>query len=288
MGFADFQERIDTFPAAKKPSLIAIIDSGADHYQYKDKTRNLWNHNDPINGLDDDGNGLVDDYYGYDFVRDQPYPEDKHGHGSHVFSLASTDPSDRTKTLVIRALDQGGRSNSIDLARAIHYAIDRGSHVLNCSWGGGRPTVALREAFARAEAEGLIVISSAGNDSLNTDKSEPSPNLFPGVLAVGAYDQRGQRARFSNYGKKSVEFMAPGKDIVAPGLGGGDVKMSGTSMAAPLAANAIARLLNIVKARDPNLGQKQAKMQALELACLQSEDRHSMCGKINLFESASL
>ena len=284
-GLLSYDREVNTTEISHSEVSIAVIDTGADNSQYKSKRTSIFNENDPINGFDDDKNGIIDDYYGYDFVMDRAEPQDRHGHGSHVYGLATESPFIWLKGIPIRALDQGGKSNSIDLSRAIDYAVSREVDIINCSWGGGRPTIALKNAIARATAAGILVISSSGNDGLNVDGKLPVPSSFPQVVSIGAIDRRGNKASFSNWGSESIAYMAPGKDVVSHQIGGGKRSMSGTSMAAPIASNVFARLLAYLKSNHVHLNKKERLNVALDASCQYNQARFSRCSSIHAYQS---
>ncbi|RZA27451.1 MAG: hypothetical protein EOP10_00070 [Proteobacteria bacterium] len=250
---------------------VAMIDSGIDSLQpWLQDHRRL--SQDIKDQLDSDQNGFVDDLWGYDFVDERAGAEDEFGHGTHVAGLLMASLNDETfgvapnlRLTVYRALDRYGKSTSIDLARALTLAQTQDVDLIHCSWGGGADTLALRTAFS---AKGFpLVISSAGNDGLNSDQYPEVPKIYPGVISVGAVDKKNRLAKFSNYGSESVDFLAPGEDIVSTVRGGGFGSMSGTSMAAPLVSGAYAWTLGILKARFPAEEGKTLQERSLKILC---------------------
>jgi|GEM_PF-592928 len=282
-----------------KPVLVAVVDSGIDSSH--PALKSVLHHNeDEIlgNGVDDDANGLVDDDIGYDFVTEQPEPIDLFGHGTHVAGLINNAWSHtgelggafNTKLRIFRALDSSGKSNSIDLSRAIAAAIRSKADIMNCSWGGGPETQALRDAFAAANATGMMIFSSAGNDGLQVDDNPPVPKRFPGVIVVGASTAGNGRARFSNWGSKSVFAFAPGSDITSTLPGARMGEKSGTSMASPIAASVGALLLGAIREATPEWSREQQKKRAEELLCAGSQKNQlagisSTCGMISAYHS---
>ena len=194
------------------PVKVAILDSGV-----LPTHSNLTLHHslDIPNTLDDDNNGFVDDYLGYDFVRESGSLKDGFGHGTHVTGLANTSPN--AQIFTIRALDSNGKSNSVDLLRGLEYAIVVDADVINCSWGGGSVTQALVNGFEKVRRKGIVVFSSAGNDGGSNDAPNipEVPKCFKGVIGVGAVDSNGGLPKYSNYGGKSVMFLAPGDKILS-------------------------------------------------------------------------
>ncbi|RYZ67672.1 MAG: hypothetical protein EOP09_10645, partial [Proteobacteria bacterium] len=236
---------------------------------------------DEVDQLDSDQNGFVDDEWGYDFVDERAGAEDEFGHGTHVAGLLMAARNDETfavapnlRLTVYRALDRFGKSTSIDLARALTLAQTQEVDLIHCSWGGGADTHALRTAFS---AKGFpLAISSAGNDGLNSDQFPEVPKIYQGVVSVGAVDKKNRLAKFSNYGGQSVDFLAPGEDIVSTVRGGGFGEMSGTSMAAPLVSGSYAWILGILRARFPDQETKSLQEKSLAILC---ETATPMVGK---------
>ena len=257
----------------------------------------------PRNGQDDDDNKFLDDRIGYDFVNENSTIVDQLGHGTHVAGLlvgqnsqlGLTASAKNGRLTVIRALDRGGKSTSIDLSRALQYAIDQDVEVLNLSWGGGGITQALRDIFEKIHDSGIVVFSSAGNDgSSNDPPNVPEvPKNFPGVIGVGAITKQSTVASYSNYGSKSVQFLAPGDSILSATKDGQHGVLSGTSMASPVAASAYSWILGIVKAKCITAGCTKSKLelrkQALDILCQSSTPNpKAICGIINVFKATQL
>ena len=244
-----------------KPAMVAVIDSGSEIEHPEIKPFLNQNPNESLDQLDNDLNGLTDDISGYDFVQDESIPQDKHGHGSHVSGIilaqTSTDQKIQEaygiRLMSLRAIDQSGKSNSIDLSRAIEHAIRQKADIINCSWGGGRPTVALEQAFKKAKDSGAIIITSAGNDANDNDRYPVFPAAFDGVISVGAINQSGQLSDFSNWGTQSVDLLAPGEEIWSTYLNQSWAYMSGTSMAAPMVTHLAGLLVSTLKTKRPDL-----------------------------------
>ena len=197
------------------------------------------------------------------------------------------------KLAVIRALDGAGKSTSLDLARALYYAISLDVEVLNLSWGGGGVTIALRDAFAAVAEAGIVVFSSAGNDGSSNDPPNipEVPKNFPGVIGVGAITSGQSLASYSNYGGKSVMFLTPGDKILSTIKTGDYGELSGTSMASPVAASCFSYILGLAKERcnnkvDCKKTRKQLQDLALESLCKTADSRtlpgKTICGIINL------
>jgi len=297
LGALPAQELLQKAGVNLRPVRAAVIDSGADpehpwlQAQLDRKAGEI-----PGNGLDDDGNGYVDDVWGYDFVDEDAVPQDEFGHGTHVAGLMIgqrpgdiRNPAPNLLLTVVRALDRSGKSNSIDLARALLYAADNGAEIVNCSWGGGPDTQALRDAFAMLRERGILVFSSAGNDRLDTDKSPDVPKKYTGVISVAASDRSNKLASFSSFGQNSVRFVAPGDAVVSTIPGGQWGEKSGTSMASPLAAASFALVWAAVGALYPDLDKAAQIAKVDRVLCATADarglEKRSQCGRMRLKES---
>ena len=259
----------DCFDPAKKEApgkgtVVAVIDTGVD-YTHKDLADNIWVNEGEIpgNGIDDDGNGYVDDVYGVDFVDGDCDPMDEHGHGTHVAGIIAMTPGNGggvgvaygAKIMCVRAGQANGSFASSDIAKAIKYAADNGADVINMSFGGtGRSYLvesALQDAFPSC-----VLVAAAGNDSLPTTDAIEAEYLFTEdvypagykyVLGVMATDNNKSLASFSNWDFKEgqnceYEMAAPGVNIYSTLPGNRYACWSGTSMATPNVAAAAAIL----------------------------------------------
>ena len=259
----------DCFDPAKKEApgkgtVVAVIDTGVD-YTHKDLADNIWVNEGEIpgNGIDDDGNGYVDDVYGVDFVDGDCDPMDEHGHGTHVAGIIAMTPGNGggvgvaygAKIMCVRAGQANGSFASTDIAKAIKYAADNGADVINMSFGGtGRSYLvesALQDAFPSC-----VLVAAAGNDGLPTNDAMLAGYLFTEdiypagykyVLGVMATDNNKSLASFSNWDFKEgqnceYEMAAPGVNIYSTLPGNRYACWSGTSMATPNVAAAAAIL----------------------------------------------
>lgn len=259
----------DCFDPAKKEApgkgtVVAVIDTGVD-YTHKDLADNIWVNEGEIpgNGIDDDGNGYVDDVYGVDFVDGDSDPMDEHGHGTHVAGIIAMTPGNGggvgvaygAKIMCVRAGQANGSFASTDIAKAIKYAADNGADVINMSFGGtGRSYLvesALQDAFPSC-----VLVAAAGNDGLPTTDAKQAGYLFTEdiypagykyVIGVMATDNNKSLAYFSNWDFKEgsgceYEMAAPGVGIYSTLPGNRYACWSGTSMATPNVAAAAAIL----------------------------------------------
>lgn len=219
--------------------IVAVIDTGIDYF-HEDLAPNLWTNarEIPANGVDDDGNGFVDDLYGYDFVSDDSDPFDDNQHGTHVAGTIGAKGNNALGTvgvcwdvslMAVKAFDENGNGTVADAIGAISYAVANGARIINASWGLDERSKALEEAAAHAANAGVLIIAAAGN---SRSEAPSYPASFETVLSVGATDARDVRALFSNYGP-FVDVAAPGNEIISTLPENSYGMLSGTSMAAP-------------------------------------------------------
>ncbi|MBA4396856.1 MAG: hypothetical protein C0394_05675 [Syntrophus sp. (in: bacteria)] len=247
--------------------IIAVIDTGVD-YNHPDLAENIWINPGEIpgNGIDDDGNGLIDDVRGWDFsgnhgtVEDND-PADKDGHGTHVagiiaargnngLGIAGAAWTARLMVLKVQA-DNKTTMESLDIIQAIDYAVAKGARLINCSFGGETYSEIEYQAFTRLRTAGMLTICAAGNDGKNIDavagnKTYPASYSLDNIIAVAASDQSDQLASFSNYGSESVHLMAPGVSVLSTCRNALYCEKQGTSMAAPSVTGVAALLLTKV------------------------------------------
>ncbi|MFM2092118.1 MAG: hypothetical protein RLZZ127_2607, partial [Planctomycetota bacterium] len=254
--------------------LIGVIDSGID-LEHPDLDANLWRNPGEIpgNGIDDDGNGFVDDDRGWNFHGDNRNPDDDHFHGTHVAGtigaaggngIGVTGVCWRAAIVPIKFLGADGGGYLSDAVAAVAYAHAIGCDITNNSWGGGGYVQSLRDAIAAAGADGMLFVAAAGNESNDNDRypSYPADYDLASVLSVAATDHHDRIASFSNHGDPGVDIAAPGvgilstfptettREMTSRGLPAAYASISGTSMAAPHISGALA----LLKAVRPDLG----------------------------------
>ena len=247
---------------------VAIIDSGVDT-SHPDLVDNLFTNSReiPNNNRDDDQNGVVDDYAGYDFSSRVPSTTDTVGHGTFIAGIVAARQNNtgivgttwRTRYLPLKVADRAGNIDMAALVDALHYVAslrERGENirVLNLSYGyQGSAEELEREALSRVINAGVFVAVAAGNDATDNDviNTYPANYRFPGLITVASADPNGTLSSFSNFGRTSVGIAAPGGLIystVPASVHSSRFKfMDGTSFAAPYVAGVAALMF----ARNP-------------------------------------
>jgi thermitase len=215
------------------------------------------------NGIDDDRNGLIDDWRGWDWVQGDNDPADVEGHGTHVAGIVAA-PRDAVgiagvapdaRVMALRVLDATGTGTVADVAEAYRYAGALGVRVVNASIGGDAESITQRSAIAAYPDTLFVVAAGNGGDDGAADDNDATP-IFPcafdlaNLICVGATDNHDEPAAFSNVGARSVDLFAPGVSIVSTYLGGAYAFMDGTSMATPHAAGTLALMRAAAPALD--------------------------------------
>lgn len=235
--------------------IVAVVDSGVD-YTHPDLRNNIWVNSSEQNGLpgvDDDHNGFVDDVYGWDFANNRPNAMDDHGHGTHCAGIIGAEKngigtvgvSPKVRIMPLKFLNAQGSGDTLAAIGAIRYAVAMGARVISNSWGGGGYSVLLDQAIQDAVGRGVVFVAAAGNSAADNDFRPNYPASYPNVIAVASTDEQDGLSSFSNYGTRSVLVAAPGSRILSsiPGLRWAE--SSGTSMATPQVAGAIALGLSL-------------------------------------------
>ena len=238
--------------------VVAVIDTGVD-YTHEDLKDNIWVNTKEIpgNGIDDDGNGCIDDVYGVDLETGRDSGMDDNGHGTHVAGIIAAANNHigvvglayNVKLMPIKAGMASGFFNQSQIAKGILYAYNNGADVINMSFGGSASTIAVQDALETAYTR-CVLVAAAGNDGAPNEGllARPTyPAALSYVMGVMSVDMRGVESGFTNYdvaAYNSVEYevYAPGSQILSTIPGNRYATWSGTSMAAPY-VSAMAALL---------------------------------------------
>jgi len=236
--------------------VVAVIDTGVD-WDHPDLVNNVYTNPGEIagNGIDDDGNGFIDDVHGWNFFSNTNSSDDDHSHGTHCSgtiggegnnSLGVAGVNWEVTILPVKFLSKTGGGSSAGAIESIKYATKMGVNIMSNSWGGGGFSQALMDAIREAEQHGILFVAAAGNDGNNNDSAPTYPAGYelPNIIAVAATDNKDQIATFSNYGYKTVHVAAPGVKIYSTVMGGGYDTYSGTSMATPHVSGVAALILS--------------------------------------------
>lgn len=254
------------YGTGSKDIVVAIIDSGID-LNNQDIKNNLWVNPGEIagDGIDNENNGYIDDINGWNFYSNNNDIQDRYGHGSHVAGIIGAEGNTSLGvaginwSVSLMALkfmndkgvgDTGGAIRAMDYISMMKNTYGVNVVVANASWGGGTGfSNMLYGAITRLNDAGVVLTAAAGNNGSDNDITLRYPSCYdiPNVISVGGLGYDGVRlASFSNYGATTVDIAAPGSMILSTIPYNNYGYMSGTSMAAPMVAGAIA-LLNSVK-----------------------------------------
>ncbi|MEK7354943.1 MAG: S8 family serine peptidase, partial [Bdellovibrionota bacterium] len=208
-----------------KDVLVAVLDTGID-YNHPDLAENVWvnaKEKAGVPGVDDDGNGYVDDLHGWDAISDarkepwygqvgDPDPMDDNSHGTHVAGTIGARGGNgvgvvgvnwNVSIMAVKFLDANGSGSSVDEYRALKYIIANKPDVVNGSYGGGAPSKLIASILDDARSKGILFVFAAGNESSDNDLMPAFPASYPhdNIISVAATDSRDQIADFSNYGR---------------------------------------------------------------------------------------
>jgi subtilisin family serine protease len=215
--------------------LVAVIDSGI-AYNHPDLAGNMWLNDDPVDGIDNDSNGKIDDRHGWDFVSEDAIPLDYNGHGTHVAgTIGAVGNNSRgvpgvnwdVSLMALRAADPDGSLTNVDITEAINYACANLADVVNGSFGGSGASTLVRDAILQAPCANTLFVFAAGNSGWNLDTNtgindeaypcefHRAPANAANLICVGATGRTDVIAPFSNRGTSAVHIAAPGVDILS-------------------------------------------------------------------------
>ena len=251
--------------------VVAVVDTGV-RYTHEDLAANMWVNPGEIagNGIDDDGNGIVDDVYGINAVDNTGDPRDDHGHGTHVAGTIGAVGNNgigisgvawQVKIMACKALDGSGSGSISTIVKCMDFARTHGANIMNFSLGGYAPNEApvqsLKDAIVAARNAGIIVVAAAGNESNDIDsginfgganyREFPAGFDTDNIVSVTATNRADALSYFSSFGLSRVDLGAPGEDIISTYFTSDSsyISFSGTSMATPHVSGALA----LMKAR---------------------------------------
>ncbi len=262
---------------------VGVLDTGID-WTHEDLAENIWQNLDEdadgdgkviewngsqwvmdegdLNGVDDDGNGYVDDIIGWDFVNNDNNPYDDNGHGTHVSGTIGargnndkgiTGVAQQVALMPLKIFDGSGVGNIATAKEAMEYALANGADITNISWGTTQDSETMYEAFENAQNNDQLVVAAAGNNDRDNDivPVYPASYDFENIIAVAAINRHNSLTIFSNYGETSVDIGAPGGDIFSTLPGNFYGWYSGTSMATPHITGALALALSACNSTAP-------------------------------------
>ncbi len=224
--------------------VVGVLDTGVD-FSHPYLESFAWTNPGEIagDGIDNDGNGYIDDVYGWDFVNDDSDPTDDHRHGTHVAGIVALG-APNVQLVSLKFLSSDGTGLVSNAVKAIRYAIQLKEsgvnlRVITCSWASSVDSSALSDAIEDAGKAGILIVTAAGNAGKNIDDTGvyPASDTASNILTVGAVTAQGNLADYSNYGVNSVDVAAPGSGIYSTGLNSSWFIYSGTSMAVPHVAS---------------------------------------------------
>lgn len=261
-----------------RPSVtVAVIDTGTD-ISHRDLKSQLWinsgeqgtdalGRDKSTNGFDDDGNGFADDVHGWNFVENNNDLSDSMGHGTHISGVIKNESgrssslnTDSTSTptarlMVLRYYNPNGTDaeNIENTVKAMNYAIKMGAHIINYSGGGSLPHQAEFRALKAAEKLNIVVVAAAGNNKTNTDINNYYPANYglKNIISVGAVEKNGDWVSFSNYGSKTVDIAAPGRNVFSTLPQNKFGYMSGTSQSTAFVSGRLASIISRTQNREP-------------------------------------
>jgi len=297
-------ERIDAAEAWEfgtgEGVVVAVLDTGVD-YDHRDLDANMWFNAGEIagDGIDNDGNGFIDDVNGWNFTSSGPSNSinDVHSHGTHVAGIIAAEANGEgtvgvapdAEIMGVKVLGDSGFGSWTGIAQGIDYAIENGAQIINLSLGGRSVSNAIVNAVERAQEAGVIVVAAAGNSGGNQALNPAAlAEQFDNVISVAnstTNDNLNSRSNYSEDGT-TVDLAAPGTGIRSTTPDDGFGSKTGTSMAAPMVAGAAAALWSAA----PNLSYRDI-IDAIESTVdkvLTSEKLVGTDGILNLAEAMKM
>ncbi|HTL67392.1 MAG TPA: S8 family serine peptidase [Lacunisphaera sp.] len=265
-------------------TVVAVIDTGV-RYTHEDLAANMWVNpgesgldangmDKATNGIDDDGDGYVDDVHGINVLNHTGNPMDDFGHGTHVAGIVGAVGNNsvgivgvawQARIMALKFLDYQGNGTISGAIECMEYARAKGARIINASWGSYAFTSqALRDEIATLGADGILFVAACGNSGGDNDANPlfPASYEYDNIIAVAATTRTDSKPSWSNWGHTTVDLAAPGSPIFSTWNGSdSDYRyMDGTSMAAPVVAGAAA----ILWSQSPSLTYLQVKQLILD------------------------
>jgi len=242
--------------------IVAVIDSGI-RYTHTDLAAQMWRNPGEIpgNGIDDDGDGYIDNVFGINAAGNSGDPNDDNDHGTHCAGTIGAAANSggrhvgvawRVRLMALKFLNAQGSGATSDSIKCINFAARHGAHIINASYGGGGFSQAVFDSITAARNASVLFVAAAGNESSNNDSTPAFPANYniDNIISVAAIDRQDKLANFSNFGATRVHLGAPGVSILSSARGSNTEykTFDGTSMAAPHVAGVAA----LVLAQHPN------------------------------------
>lgn len=289
--------------------VVAVIDTGVD-VRHEDLASNLWTNpgetgldaqgrDKANNGIDDDGNGFVDDVHGWNFVSNTKDLTDNHGHGTHIEGIigaaagngkgiAGVAPRVSMMTLKYYDPKAPNTDNLRNTINAIRYAIRMKADIINYSGGGTEFSQDEKNAIEEARKQGILFVAAAGNERSNSDKFKyyPADYGLSNIISVTAIDPRTEVLSSSNYGTETVDLAAPGQNILSTLPGNQYGPMTGTSQATAFVTGAAVLIKAHKKYNNPEDIKKYILSTGDNLASLSMKTKTSR--KLNLYKSLAM
>lgn len=247
--------------------LIAIVDSGV-IYDNPELSPNIWTNPDEVaDGVDNDGNGIIDDLHGVNFVDKNGDPKDDSGHGTHIASVIAAKGNNGAgmaginwdaRIMPLKFLEKSGRGSIADAISAIAYAETKGARIVVNGWGSEIQNQALFEVMKASQA---MHICASGNDGYDNDVRPVHPASFPldNIISVAATDHDDEFTPFSNLGPDSVDLAAPGRKVYVMNAKGEYELLGGTS----IAAAHVAGVAGLIATRYPDISNEALRTRLL-------------------------
>lgn len=248
-------ERAWEITKGSRDVVIAVIDTGID-YNHEDLKNQMWVNEGEIpgDGIDNDGNGYIDDVHGWNAALDSGNPMDGNAHGTHCAGTIGAEHNNGigvagvmadVRMMAVKFLTDEGGGSLADAVEAIDYATKMNVDIMSNSWGGGGFSQTLFDSISAANDKGILFVAAAGNDGTNNDSRPQYPANYQvaNVISVASHTAQDTLSSFSCYGKRTVHIAAPGSNILSSTPKNKYEVFSGTSMATPHVSGVLGLLI---------------------------------------------